>query len=219
MRVEVLRAGRLDPDIFLETMEAHALDADAVAFSRFAEALAHEYRTRAEEVRASGRALPGAAAALAALAREPAVVQTVLTGNVRPVAATKLAAFDLDGYLDLEIGAYGGDARRRSDLVALARRQAGARHGVTFDASGTVVVGDSRHDVVAGREGGALVVAVATGLDGEAELRALGADVVLRDLADTAAVLRAVLDGPARHPQANVPGSRPGRAGRAGTGP
>jgi phosphoglycolate phosphatase-like HAD superfamily hydrolase len=119
-------------------------------------------------------------------------VQTVLTGNIAPVARIKLAAFDLDRHLDLEIGAYGADDRVRANLVPMAQRRAGARHAAVFDRSNTVVVGDTLHDVAAGRDGGARVVAVASGRTPASELRAAGADAVLPDLADTAAVLRAV---------------------------
>lgn len=192
MRFEASRAGRLDVDIFRDTLVAHDLDPALHPFPGFAEALAGVYAARAAEVRARGRALPGAEAALAALDRRPGVVQTVLTGNVRPVAAVKLSAFGLERYLDLEIGAYGDEAGVRSELVGIARRRAAARHGAELAAAAAVVIGDSRHDVVAARDAGARAVAVATGRDGEAELRAAGADLVLRDLADTAAVLRAV---------------------------
>lgn len=192
MRAMAPRAGRLDTDIFRDTIEAYDLDAASYPFARFAEVLASVYSTRSGLLRELGRALPGAADALAALARTPRVVQTVLTGNVRPAAAAKLAAFGLDRYLDLDIGAYGADAATRAGLVALARRRAGAKHGVAFDARSTVIIGDSRHDVVAAREGGAFVVAVATGLEDAAALRRAGAGVVLRDLGDTAGLLRAI---------------------------
>jgi phosphoglycolate phosphatase-like HAD superfamily hydrolase len=187
-------AGRLEPEIFREAVRAHDLDPAAHPFARFAEALAAAYAARSGELRERGRALPGAEAALAALAGTP-VVQTVLTGNVRPVAIVKLAAFGLDRYLDLEVGAYGSDDHRRANLVGVAQQRAGARHGVTFDAAVTVVIGDTPHDVAAGREGGALVVAVATGRSSEAVLREAGADVVLPDLTDTAALLTAVVAG------------------------
>jgi hypothetical protein len=49
------------------------------------------------------------------------------------------------------------------------------------------------HDVRAGHEGGAGVVAVATGATPAADLRLSGAEVVLPDLTDTPAVLHAVL--------------------------
>ena len=47
-------------------------------------------------------------------------------------------------------------------------------------------------DVRAGRDGGARVVAVATGADSVESLRAAGADFVLPDLRDTGAVAEAV---------------------------
>jgi phosphoglycolate phosphatase-like HAD superfamily hydrolase len=121
------------------------------------------------------------------------VVQTVLTGNVPAVARVKLAAFGLDRHLDLEIGAYGPDDHVRANLVRAAQRRASVKHGGVFDRETTVVIGDTPHDVTAAREGGARVVAVASGRFTEPELRASGAEVVLPDLTDTAVVLRAVL--------------------------
>ena len=56
----------------------------------------------------------------------------------------------------------------------------------------TILVGDTPRDVRAGRDGGARVVAVATGSDSVESLRAAGADVVLPDLLDTKAVAEAV---------------------------
>jgi phosphoglycolate phosphatase len=195
MRFQAPMSGRLDPDIFRDTLAAHGLDPADHSFPRFADALAAVYSARSGELREQGGALPGAAGALAALAGLPLAVQTVLTGNVRAVAAVKLTAFGLDRYVDLDIGAYGADAAVRADLVRLAQQRAGAKHRATFDADRTVLIGDSRNDVVAGRDGGARVVAVATGRDSEADLLAAGADVVLPDLTDTTALLRAVRDG------------------------
>jgi hypothetical protein len=39
------------------------------------------------------------------LGQQPGILQSVLTGNLRQVAITKLQAFDLDRYIDFEIGA------------------------------------------------------------------------------------------------------------------
>jgi phosphoglycolate phosphatase len=192
MRSRAEMGGRLDPDIFRDTVEAHDLDPAAHPFPRFAEALAAAYASRSDDLHERGHVLPGAHAALAALAGVPGTVQTVLTGNVRAVAIIKLATFDLDRYVDFEIGAYGADGQVRANLVGVAQRRANARHGVTFDAGSTVLVGDTPLDVVAGRDGGAFVVAVASGRSTEAELLKAGADVVLPDLSDTAAVLQAL---------------------------
>jgi phosphoglycolate phosphatase-like HAD superfamily hydrolase len=61
-----------------------------------------------------------------------------------------------------------------------------------FDKSTTVLIGDTPRDVRAGRNGGAHVVAVASGSDSVEVLRSEGADVVLPDLRDTRAVVAAV---------------------------
>jgi phosphoglycolate phosphatase len=192
MRVQSPTHGRLDPDIFRDTLVANDLDPAAHLFPAFAGALAAAYEAGAEQLGREGTALPGAASALEALAARPEAVQTVLTGNVRPVARVKLAAFGLDRHVDLAIGAYGDDAEERAGLVDVAWRRASGRRGTSFDAATTVLVGDSVHDVAAGRRAGVRVVAVATGRDSGGELAAAGADVVLADLDDTGGVLRAI---------------------------
>jgi phosphoglycolate phosphatase len=192
LRVKVPTHGRLEPDIFRDALLAHDLDPAAHLFPAFAAALEAAYAAGCERLGREGSALPGAASALVALAGDPGTVQTVLTGNVPPVARIKLAAFGLDRHLDLAIGAYGPDAPVRAGLVDVAWRRAAARHGRTFDAADTVLVGDSVLDAGAGRAAGVRVVAVATGRDSRDDLSAAGADVVLDDLADTPAVLRAI---------------------------
>jgi phosphoglycolate phosphatase-like HAD superfamily hydrolase len=185
-------AGRLDQDIFRDTLAGHDLDPADHPFPRFAEALGAAYAAATEELGRRGRALPGAAAALEALAALPGTVQTVLTGNVPAVARAKLAAFGLDRHLDLDAGAYGPDDHVRAGLVPLAQRRAGARHGAVFDRANTVLIGDTPHDVEAGHLGGARVIAVATGRASAEELRAAGAGIVLPDLTDTAGLVALV---------------------------
>ncbi|NJC72151.1 HAD hydrolase-like protein [Planosporangium thailandense] len=160
-----------------------------------------EFRAAAEKalaeleglLRTEGRALPGAAAALTALA-ETAAVQTLLTGNIRAFAAAKMRAFGLSEHLDLDIGAYGWAHPVRAHLVDLARSAARARHGRAFGGRATVLVGDTPRDVEAALATGASVVAVATGSYTTTELRAAGAHRVLASLADTQAVLAAIAE-------------------------
>jgi phosphoglycolate phosphatase-like HAD superfamily hydrolase len=119
------------------------------------------------------------------LQRTSGVVQSVLTGNVRPNAFAKLSAFELEPYIDFDVGGYGSDDSVRSNLVAVARERALAKYGIAFDHNTTVLIGDTTRDVRAGLDGGARVIAVASGIDSVEDLRDAGADAALPDLCDT----------------------------------
>lgn len=186
-------AGRTDRAIMIEALRGNGVAPSAAVVTAFAGALAAGFAARGDELRTRGRVLAGARAALESLAGRPDVIQSVLTGNMRPIALCKLTAFDLHGFLDLEVGAYGSDNGDRPPLVRLARQRVAQKYGESLDAASTVIVGDTPHDVLAGRHGGARVVAVATGASDQETLRRAGAGLVLPDLADTGAVLRAVL--------------------------
>ena len=146
-------------------------------------------------VAARGRALPGAAAALAAVATQttPAAVQSVLTGNIRAMAEVKLRTLGLTSHLDLGIGAYGDSTGSRADLVQVARGNAALAYRRDFAGSETVLVGDTPLDVTAALTAGARSIGVATGGWTAAELAAAGAGTVLPDLTDPAAVVAAIL--------------------------
>src|SRR4029450_5121148 len=103
-------AGRTDHEIALEFLPPHEIDGHA-HLPAFSDALAAALAAKEAEIRTVGKALPGAEAALAAVGRSPGVVQSLLTGNIEPNAAVKLAAFGLDVYLDFDVGVFGSDAR------------------------------------------------------------------------------------------------------------
>jgi phosphoglycolate phosphatase len=189
--------GRTERAIILDTLSAAGISDPAGHVDAFVAELTRRAPGMRATFAARGHALPGAAAALAAVAAlGPAVVQSVLTGNVPAMARAKLAAFGLDGHLDLDVGAYGDHHEVRAELVHLARRRAGAAYARDFGGQATVLVGDTPLDVEAARATGARAVAVATGGPTAAELAAAGADVVLPDLTDTAAVVAAITGAP-----------------------
>jgi len=125
-------------------------------------------------------------------------VQTVLTGNSRPGAELKLRAFDLDRFVDFDIGGYGSEAYPKGTLLRVARQRATDSRGVSFGENATVYVADSPRDVDAAKIGGARSLAVASGRASAAELREAGADAVLPDLTDTAGLVALItrLTGP-----------------------
>src|SRR5262249_1590666 len=184
--------GRTEQAIFRETLGQHGVEPSADLQARYAAELPRQYEQHVDLLGAKGRALPGSRQALAALADRPEVIQTVLSGNFRAVAVTKLRIFGLQGHIDFEVGAYGEDDGERARLVAVAQRRAGEKYETRFNRHNTGIVGDTVNDVHAAHEGGARVVGVASGRDSVDDLYRAGAEIVLPDLTDTMRLVVAV---------------------------
>jgi phosphoglycolate phosphatase-like HAD superfamily hydrolase len=182
--------GKTERAILAETLVAHGIQPTEEHQNRYAKALPEQYRRNIEALKQTGRAIPGAAEAIRALHRVPDVIQSVLTGNYRAVAAIKLATFGLQD-LDLDVAAYADDGADRAALVPIAQRRASEKYRRRFSRANTIIIGDTIHDVVAAHNGGARVVAVANGSHDAEQLRVAGADTVLEDLTDTAALVAA----------------------------
>jgi phosphoglycolate phosphatase-like HAD superfamily hydrolase len=77
-------------------------------------------------------------------------------------------------------------------MLLNARGRAAEKYHADFTEHTTVYIADSTRDVEAARIGGARAIAIASGSSSAGELRDAGADLVLDDLADAAAVVAAV---------------------------
>jgi len=111
----------------------------------------------------------------------------LLTGNWFAGAKAKLQAHGLWGHFDGCVGAYGGDASMRNDLVPVAVHRARRRLG---NIDRVVVIGDTPADVNCAKAGQAalkhlgvevLSVAVETGFSRPEALRQAGPDLQLKD--------------------------------------
>jgi phosphoglycolate phosphatase len=188
----VKMSGKTDPLIALEILvfaglaeeEARRVLPDVVG------RLEAELAGARELVRDQGHVLPGVEAVLTGLHDDPAVILSVLTGNTAANAAVKLQAFGLDRWLDVDVGAFGSDDHDREQLVPVALERLRRLRGRDLDPGQVWVVGDTPRDLACARAGGARCLLVATGRFELAELQGLGADEVLTDLSDTAAVTR-----------------------------
>ena len=177
--------GRTDLDLCAETFRSHGVT-DCTPerfFARYVEEVHVNRHLFAEQ----GALMPGVREVLDRLSDHPGVVQTLVTGNVPQVAAAKVAAFDLSGAFDAEVGGYGTDDAVRATLVRRSLERAEAKYGEPFT---PVVVGDTVHDVSAALANGALAVGVATGSTTMADLVLAGAHAVLPDLSDVEAAVR-----------------------------
>ncbi len=185
-------AGRTDRWITAEMLRrlgVAATDELVEEVQRAAVLIAAGHRDR---IAAAGIELPGATAALRAIDALPDVAQSLVTGNLRPIAHYKVAAFGLDAYLDLDIGGYGAVSELRADLLGDALARAAAKHGGGFAPRSVLVIGDTPHDIEAALAHDTRAIGVSTGRYSAAELHAAGAHTVLPDLADTEAVLALV---------------------------
>jgi phosphoglycolate phosphatase len=200
-------AGRTDLAIAIEVLTLAGVDDPRQHVDAFHRLLAAGAPALADLVAKRARVLPGAVEAMAALARlgragesgrlgglgGGRVVQSLLTGNIRPLAEVKLGPLGLTEHLDLDAGAYGSTHEVRAELVHQARRNASRAYRADFGGDATVIVGDTPLDVEAALVTGARAVGVATGAFTVGELTGAGAHAVLPDLADTGLVVAAIL--------------------------
>ena len=196
-------AGRTESEIFFEALAVNDVSSGGVPdpadpgsqelLGRYTRQLAIAFGSRLDLLLTQGRELPGAKEAVAAVAGLPGVVQSVLTGTIRPNAAAKLRAFGMDEFFDFEIGGYGSEIYPKGAQLLRSRGRAAEKYHTDFSGNiVTVYLADSVRDVEAARTGGARCVAIASGRSTVAELRDAGADLILGDLTDTAGVVRAV---------------------------
>lgn len=173
--------GRTDPDIATLVLAAAGFDDPDLVAPLLAE-VATYYTTIGDELRSVTLAKPGAAAALDAFASMQ-VAQTIVTGNIEPVARHKVAAAGLDQHLRFELGGYGSDHSVRAELVHLSRRRL-ADSGATVGPQHTWVIGDTPRDLACARDAGVRCALVATGTYPFEALEHLGADGVFADLTE-----------------------------------
>jgi len=184
--------GRTDPQIARELLHMAGFQDDAIdtGLPDLWDTYLRELRIELDSTDTGTSVLPGVPSLLDALHDSGRHLVALLTGNIEPGARLKLGAAGLWERFDL--GAYGSDHERRDHLPAIAVRRARDRSGIHFRGKDVVIIGDTPFDVSCGRSLGVRAVAVATGKHNTHELTAAGADVVLRDLRDTAAVLSAL---------------------------
>lgn len=180
--------GRTDLQIMHELLVANGESPEAFGpISAFADVLREVMAAKAGDLADRGYVLPGVVDALSALSDQPTVLQSVLTGNVVENSRLKVTTFGLEKWLDLDIGGTGSDDIVRAKLIDASRRKVAAKYGRTFDHESTVLIGDTPLDVQAAHDGGAKIIAVASGVHGVDELTECGPDAVLPDLIDTQA--------------------------------
>jgi phosphoglycolate phosphatase len=186
--------GKTDPQIARELLTLTGLPDRAIddgldtLWSSYIRELRHELAAPSHDT----LVYPGIRELLAALERSTEeVVLGLLTGNIAAGAALKLESASIR--TPFRVGAFGSDCERRDGLPPVAVQRAYAEVGIMFRRRDIVIIGDTPSDVTCGQALGVRAIGVATGNHAAADLAGAGADTVFEDLADTAAVLDAIL--------------------------
>jgi len=186
-------AGKTDRDLILASLRLHSVPEPEKQLADFYSALAEATEAHKAEIKEHGHCLPGAREAVKQVAAVLSLTQSVVTGNIRPIAHIKLAAFGLADPIDFDIGGYGSDDGERATLVRLALQRAEQKHGVAYPPEQVFVIGDTPYDIAGAKTNGVRAIGVASGSSTASELRTAGADAVLPSLEDTNALVRLVL--------------------------
>jgi phosphoglycolate phosphatase-like HAD superfamily hydrolase len=181
-------AGRTDRWIMREVFRKFSIAVTEANFARFFDG--YIAALPAELANPNAKVLPGVRDVLQAAASHGHIAQGLLTGNMRRGAQVKLAHHGL--WEHFAFGAFADDSEHRNDLGPHAVRRAREHHGVEFAAANVWIIGDTPHDIACGKVIGARTLALATGGYSLDQLRAHAPTVVLEDLANTDAVLRAL---------------------------
>ena len=115
------------------------------------------------------------------------------TGNLERGARTKLARAGLNPFFPF--GGFGSDSEQRYKLLEIAVRKAERHAGIPLRAEEILIVGDTELDILAARQAGLSVIAVATGGTSAETLLAHKPDFFLPHFENRKEFVRIVRDG------------------------
>lgn len=184
-------AGRLDPLIINDLLESNGLEATEQRRQEMRKGYGRHLGRRLKE--------PGIASALGGvldlvdfLERDERAALGLLTGNFPETGKLKLDASGIDaGRFPVQV--WGCDSPHpvpaREHLPAVAFERYESMFGEPIDGKSAVVIGDTPHDVTCAHAHGCRCIGVATGQFGAEDLEAAGAELVVQDLRETAALV------------------------------
>jgi phosphoglycolate phosphatase len=170
-------SGRTDPAITTDLLTVHDIAPTPPNLARlrqhYLDALPDALQNR------PGHVCPGVRELIAELQSTSQVRLGLLTGNIEAGAMLKLQSFDL--WKPFAFGGFGDKHIDRAEVAREAVREAEAKYGA-IDPATIWVIGDTPHDVSAGRAIGAKTLAVCTGWEKREDLERCAPDLLLNDL-------------------------------------
>jgi phosphoglycolate phosphatase len=178
--------GLTDRNILAEVLRISGVDESDIEprLDKAMELMTEHFRRMADE--SDLPLLPGVRETLKELERRGALLGLV-TGNVEGIAWRKMEILGLDGHFS-----FGGFGNEKTDREGLVIRAVEKARMMGFSQDGKVfMVGDTPHDIRAGKAVGAFTVAVATGTYSRKELKKESPDYLL-DKMDSEGLVRIV---------------------------
>ena len=187
--VDINFLGRTDPELFQEAscvITGHRLNDGEYSnlVDHYLEFLPGELE------RCEFWLMPGVEALLEDLSLRENVVLGLETGNIEPAAFLKLGRGSIGHYFSF--GGFGSDNEDRTELVRIAIERVRNLNGAVITNENVFIIGDSSHDIIAGRDLGINTLAVCTGLAEPDTLLAESPSRLLEDLSDTQHFLQCV---------------------------
>jgi phosphoglycolate phosphatase len=181
--------GRTDPELFQEV--SVKIRGQKLAGPEYV-SLVHQYLEYLprELEKCNFYLMPGVPELLEALALRKDVLLGLETGNIEPAALMKLKRGGIGRYFSF--GGFGSDSADRTELVRRAIARSSNFHSGNLLGENIYVIGDSPHDILAGKACGANTIAVGTGKVSKAELLQAMPTLLLADLSDTKLFFRQV---------------------------
>jgi phosphoglycolate phosphatase-like HAD superfamily hydrolase len=185
--------GKTDRQILHEVLARADIAAPGAGAVARWEELACEAYMRLEVERDQGAEAAELAATAATLGRlrDAGHALALVTGNLEPIARRKLGMRGLGGFFPSGQGGFGSDSELRAELVAIARRRAGAGDSA-HPREDTLLIGDTPLDVAAASADGVRCVAIEGKRFPAEALMAAGAISTVAEIPDLEAVLAAL---------------------------
>jgi len=176
---EIDPEGMVDNQIVVEVLKLHGFSEEEILSKLPQEIKAVVEYAENNKASIALEVLPGVTDLLAEI-KNLSTPMGVLTGNVEGLAWIKLESVNLKDYISF--GAFGSQAHVRSELVEIARVNAGKKFNKEFQTSDFVIVGDTPKDILCAREAGIKVIAIATGKFSYLDLEKENPDLLLETL-------------------------------------
>ena len=134
--------------------------------------------------------MPGVELLLSYLSARTDVILGLETGNIEPAAYLKLKRGGIDRFFSL--GGFGSDSGERTELIRIGIERARALNHDNIPDESIYIIGDSPHDIFAGKNLGVNTIAVGTGLVAKEKLLAASPSHFLKDLSDMPAFMQCI---------------------------